>query len=656
MRQYRTMTEPITPGEANAVATSTLVAAVDGVRGRLAATTLPLEGVGVDAARTRRRQIIDQIDDYLLPRLRTEGAPLLVVVGGSTGAGKSTLVNSLLGEPLTAPGVLRPTTRSPVLVYHPADAPWFTPERILPGLARVSTTRNEATEIRDTTNSVRALRLAPFVGMPPGLALLDAPDIDSVEEANRQLATQLLAAADLWLFVTTAARYADAVPWELLQEAANRHAQVALVIDRVDPGAEAVVTDLRRMMDENGLEDAPLFAVPESELDERGMLPELAVADVAGWLTDLGGNPAARADVATLTRDGVVGDLVTSVREVATVADGQAESAGRLEDIVRVAYGDAATQIEQATSDGAMLRGEVLTRWQDFVGASDLMRSVERGVSRVRDRITGFFKGGKADIQPVELALAHGLEAVTIDAMEGARERVRSAWRSDPAGSRLVVDSNATAGVTGIGTAEMRAAVAQQIRLWQDDVLEIVSTQGASKRGVARGLSYGINALSVALMLVVFASTGGLTGIEVGVAGGAAVLAQKMLEAVFGDDAVRKLTAEASEKLNQRLGGLLNADASIALNVIEALGISSRAGDELRASADRLARADVAEREVRKRHPGTVPASATPSLRGAELRGTPTTWLTEEGAPEPSATEPARKRAGFWSRIFRGEG
>ena len=52
--------------------------------------------------------------------------------------------------------------------------------------------------------------------IPPGLAILDAPDIDSVVAENRQLAAQLLAAADLWLFVTSAARYADAVPWDFL--------------------------------------------------------------------------------------------------------------------------------------------------------------------------------------------------------------------------------------------------------------------------------------------------------------------------------------------------------------------------------------------------------------------------------------------------------
>ena len=77
----------------------------------------------------------------------------------------------------------------------------------------------------------------PTEALPPGLALLDSPDIDSVVEANRALSRQLLAAADAWLFVTTAARYADAVPWELLQAARDRGTALSLVLDRVPPEA-----------------------------------------------------------------------------------------------------------------------------------------------------------------------------------------------------------------------------------------------------------------------------------------------------------------------------------------------------------------------------------------------------------------------------------
>lgn len=645
--------------DASAVARASLVSAVDIVRGRLTAATLPLDGVGVEEARARRREILAQIDDYLLPRLHADGAPLLVVVGGSTGAGKSTLVNSLLGAALTTPGVLRPTTRSPVLVHHPADAPWFAPERILPSLTRIHTTTaapgSSLLTVQDgTAAGVRALRLAPFAGMPPGLALLDAPDIDSVEMANRELAGQLLAAADLWLFVTTGARYADAVPWDLLSSAAARHAQLALVLDRVDPGSDPVVADLKRMMSEYGLGDAPLFVVPEAQLDERGLLPEGAVADVSGWLTDLGGSADARDEVALATRDGVVRDLVRAVRGLADAADEQAASAARLGRIVESAYADARSQIEKATTDGAMLRGEVLTRWQDFVGTSNLMRSIERGVSRVRDSIVSFFRGGEPDAKPVELAIAHGLEAITIDAIEGARERVRSAWRSDPAGSGILVDAGATAGVTGVGTAELRSAIGEQIRGWQGDVLAIVEEQGADKRGLARGVSIGVNGLGVALMLLVFGSTGGLTGIEIGVAGGTAVLAQKVLEAVFGDDAVRQLAFEASERLTQRLGSLLEADASIALTAVTALAVSPSAGDELRHAAAELERASADERAARVVH---APRGSTPvpALRGAHLR---TVDVAARAIPSAGgdATTPApvkeSKKPGFWQRLL----
>lgn len=95
-----------------------LRAAVGGVR-----LPLPLPGARDDERMAG--EIAAQLDDYILPRLATIDAPLLCVVGGSTGAGKSTLVNSLVGQVVSAPGVIRPTTRAPVLVHHPRDAPWF---------------------------------------------------------------------------------------------------------------------------------------------------------------------------------------------------------------------------------------------------------------------------------------------------------------------------------------------------------------------------------------------------------------------------------------------------------------------------------------------------------------------------------------------------
>lgn len=620
-----------------------LVEALELLRGRLAALRLPLEVPGVETARHDLALAVDQLDDYLLPRLRSHAAPLLVVVGGSTGAGKSTLVNSLLGEHVSAPGVLRPTTRAPVLVHHPLDERWFSTDRVLPGLARVSTHG----EAPGTVEPARSLRLVASDALPQGLALVDAPDVDSVETANRELAAQLLGAADLWLFVTTAARYADAVPWDLLHGAAERRAQVAMVLDRVDPGAEAVADDLRRMMTENGLGDASLFVVPEADLVE-GFLPERAVAQVSGWLTALGSDGAERDRVALATRDGVVDDLVRRAVLVAGAADAQGASDARLRDAVARAYADAAAQVDAATSDGVLLRGEVLARWQDFVGTSEIFRSVEQGVGRVRDAIASFFRGRPAQAPQVERAIAHGLEAVVLDAADAGAERAHGTWRADPAGNALLGGLELARSSPGV-----RAEVAAQIRAWQGDVLGLVREQGAGKRGAARALSFGINGLGVSLMVVVFASTGGITGAEIGIAGGTAVVAQKLLEAVFGDDAVRRLTRTARDRLTERVGDVLDAEARRFTAQLDALGTgdAASAAQGVRDATRAVESASRAERSARPAARGDVVGRhAARPLRGAayvdETAGA-------QGPPgEPGDGGASGAAPGFWRRLL----
>ena len=64
----------------------------------------PAATAGAEEQRKVADEIKRQLDDYVMPRLATIDAPLLAVVGGSTGAGKSTLVNSLVGREVSAPG------------------------------------------------------------------------------------------------------------------------------------------------------------------------------------------------------------------------------------------------------------------------------------------------------------------------------------------------------------------------------------------------------------------------------------------------------------------------------------------------------------------------------------------------------------------------
>src|SRR5690349_6628468 len=179
-----------------------LLDALSALRDRVAAARFPLPLAGAPRARANRDELLAQLDDYLVPRLRDPGAPLLAVVGGSTGAGKSTLVNSLVGRRVSEAGVLRPTTRTPVLVCHPEDHHWFSGMRVLPDLTRVWVPhhRDPADDLLlPGEDPARVLRVETADTLPPGLALLDAPDIDSLVSDNRVLAAELIGAADIWV-------------------------------------------------------------------------------------------------------------------------------------------------------------------------------------------------------------------------------------------------------------------------------------------------------------------------------------------------------------------------------------------------------------------------------------------------------------------------
>jgi Dynamin family len=545
-----------------------LVDAVAAMSEVLARTTFPLPAPSASPAERDRRELTGQLADYLIPRLRSIDAPLLAVVGGSTGAGKSTLINSLVGADVSPAGVLRPTTRGPVIVCHPSDLDWFTDERILPQLPRSS--------------GPDGLRLATNPDIGPGLALLDAPDIDSVVSTNRELAATLLAAADLWIFLTTAARYADAVPWQLLHTARDRGTAIAIVLDRCPPEAvKDVGGHLSEMLAANGLSGAPLFVIAEQSL-RGGRLREKATAPIRSWLASLTADAEQRAAVVRYTLDGALRSLPPRTYALADAADEQSAVRKQLESCVSSAYDGALARVEEAIRDGALLRGEVLARWQDVVGTGEFLRRLESRIGRVRDRVVAAVIGRPTPVDELGEALETGIATVVRAAVEEAAETSYGCWARHQAGAPLLTDELAR---PAAGLAE---AVERLVRDWEEFVLELVRTEGASKRSGARLASYGVNGAGLVVMLAVFSQTAGLTGAEIAVAGGTTVASQKVLEAIFGEQAVRGLARQAREELLARVEELLHQDA---VRYREVLGAASSmvSGDQLRAAADRLA-------------------------------------------------------------------
>jgi hypothetical protein len=350
-----------------------------------------------------------------------------------------------------------------------------------------------------------------------------------------------------------------------------------------------------------------------------------------------------RATALAETWDGAVADVSRRALDLAAAADDQRAADERLRGAVTSAYSLAATRVATATSDGSLLRGEVLARWQDVVGTSEWFRALEQGVSRVRDRVVGFVRGRRPAEPALVEAVAHGLAAVLQDAAEEAAETSHAAWRHDPAG-RALLDGLALSRASG----DLRARAAEQVRAWQSDVLALVETEGAGRRTAARAYSYGINGLGAVLMVAVFASTGGLTGAEVGIVGGTALLAQRVLEAVFGDDAVRRLTQEAHERLAVRTDVLLDEESARFTRQLDATGAASRDGEGLRGSAERLRAAMAARSTATAWGAGELPAGGDGHLRG--------TGVVARAAAVADHAPSSQERGHWWTRWRGGTG
>ena len=305
----------------------------------------------------------------------------------------------------------------------------------------------------------RSLRLVPDESLPAGLALLDAPDIDSVVAENRQLAAQLLAAADLWLFVTSAARYADAVPWDFLISAAERSAAVAVVLDRVPPRAmQDVPPHLGQLMIDRGLGSSPLFAVPETSVTADGLLPDAAVQPIRTWLAHWPPTRPAEPRWSGRrwtgpSRPSSVGCPTGPRRWTGNIVLDQLRAE------VDHSYAEAVRTVQVQTEDGTLLRGEVLARWHEFVGTGEFFRALEQRVGWLRDKIVSVFKGEPPGAGNLKVAVESGLEALLRAESDAAAERAEASWQAHVAGRQILAGtgsdlSRSSAGLRRRGLAD----------------------------------------------------------------------------------------------------------------------------------------------------------------------------------------------------------
>ncbi|MFI6527440.1 GTPase domain-containing protein [Streptomyces uncialis] len=556
-----------------------LLDALSALRERVAAARFPLPLPGAPRARANRDELLAQLDDYLVPRLGAPDAPLLAVIGGSTGAGKSTLVNSLVGRQVSEAGVLRPTTRVPVLVCHPEDHHWFSGLRVLPGLTRVWVPPQDALggDAHDLLPGhghshgrggghrdgdgpdERQLRIETATALPRGLALLDAPDIDSLVAQNRLLAAQLICAADIWVMVTTPARYADAVPWHLLRTAKEYDATLVSVLDRVP---HQVVGEVSRqyaaLLTKAGLGDVPRFTVPElpESTGGGGLLPSTAVAPLRAWLTQRAQEPTTRGHTIIRTAGGMLHSLRSRMPELAGAVAAQHAAAVRLTAVVEDVYESEHARVRGRLQAGAVLSGDALKRWRSY----------------------------PLDCGPGELldTLVENLGALLLCCATAADEQIDERWRREPG----CAEHGLTARDPDLESAEHRVGMA--VRRWRRELEEYCEDE---VRDVDRSTAPDPEA--VAAMLAV-ALLGGPRGRAAG---------ESLADRIGAQSALR-LRERGGRLVSDYVEKVLYAERERRLAPLDALDIRPEPQSEL------IAALSVLQREQRRQgEPPDAPAS-----------------------------------------------
>jgi hypothetical protein len=327
---------------------------------------------------------------------------------------------------------------------------------------------------RDASASGEILLVANE-SVPRGLAVIDSPDLDSHVEANRELASRLFEVADLWVFVTTGTDYADAVPWQLLAQAAARQISVAVVLDRVrDSEVVAVRAHFATMLRDHGLSSAPLFTIAETVLSEE-KLPQRFVAPLQNWLIKQAED--------VVTRDGHVGravrggldEALSAIPRFARAATDRALVSRQARAELESAFTEAVARTQQALVDGSSLDEEIRSGWREMMGNSPDANTDNGRQFRRRMHVTLW---GQARYQAIVETTDVALTRVLLSGIDEALLTTAQVWeRRQETSAALVRNPELLR-----RSADLGVRVGNILRQWHVEVAERMAQAGARNR------------------------------------------------------------------------------------------------------------------------------------------------------------------------------
>jgi hypothetical protein len=246
-------------------------------------------------------------------------------------------VNSLSGLEVSETGPIRPTTKEPIVLA--------------------------SSEHRAAFEYISEIECEVVVGQAPvldRLAFVDTPDIDSTSIDHRVTAEILIDNADVVVFVTSALRYADRVPWEVLRRALSRGTPIIQVLNRVTPESAGSMGDLRSRLRAEGVE-SDIVRVAEHRLDATAQsVPPLAVRKLRMRLLHIA-RQIDRARRESFAR--VLGSTVDEIVEFADALDIRIQGTELRRERVRQAFRDGARRLDLAGLWGDLPPEEPPTGW-----------------------------------------------------------------------------------------------------------------------------------------------------------------------------------------------------------------------------------------------------------------------------------------------------
>jgi hypothetical protein len=396
--------------------------------------------------------------------------------------------------------------------------------------------------------------------------------------------------------MTTAARYADAMVWELLQHARDRGAALGIVLSRVLPAVSPEVAGhFHAMLEANGLSGNQRFVIPETVLIDGKLPPEIC-APVRDWLAETAAQPDRRVAVLTQTMSGVLDTFRARVPALAAQVEDQVTLRAGLTSAVAGAYQAGLEELDQRLQDGSLMSGEVLARWQDFAGAGDLLQTLQsrRGGRPRRHR-------APAKAQALKMAARTAVESLITSAAGRAAEDCLARWRDHPAGAVLLEhlgsgggtaawqsefaaeaglifgwepeesgaakgegDPQARVAALGRASPDLATHAARAVSAWQDQVTRLVQAENVTKRSIAKVVSLDNDSLATVLIVSLLGASEDDTG--------TASIPRRLLTSLFGAGPLRDIMTRTRADLRHRITLLLDEEMRRFAVVIDAVG------------------------------------------------------------------------------------